>query len=241
MSVLASCIMPSSRGPAFVERAVRSFQAQTYGQKDLVVLRALDAEDMLDLLGGCEPIVHFRRVPSGLSIGELRNVSCRIASGSVLLNFDDDDVSAPDRIARSVEALKTADVVGSSLVHFVDPVAKRRWLWDGKNYPAEYGMEVRLYGATLAYRRERWERCNFDPWLPTGEDVEWLRRAGYLEHEKWQHEGPSPSPTGITIFHDLRDPRLVTCTITPDGPEANTCAKYVDQPQFTEIDWEDTP
>jgi glycosyltransferase involved in cell wall biosynthesis len=202
--------MPSFRSPEVVERAIRSFQAQTYGPKELVVVVAYSNHNATRGLDRCHNYETYRKegviygegvaihyVPPGLSIGELRNVACRVARGSVLAHWDDDDVSHPERLARSVEALdpRGVSIVGSSKVIFEEPAAGRSWRFDGAKLDPPY-----LVGGTLAYKRAAWERRPFED-VATGEDSRW-----YWDN---YHNG-----VGI---HDLADEALYTATISGDN------------------------
>ena len=195
---IVSCIMPiSSRHPReMVDRAVDSFNALELRPTELISIR--DA------------------IWRGASVGELRNACIRRALGSVIAHWDSDDVSSPDRLARSLAEIKAgADLVGSSLIRYVEPATKRAWLYDG----AYAGKDPWLAGGTYVYRRTLWERHNFDLWLPQGEDTEFLN---------WAREN------GAKVV-DLRDADLYTATIHP----GNTGRKHPVAPAWTQIQWEE--
>jgi len=171
------------RSPEVVEKAIRCFQAQTYGPKELVVLRSgPDAECPLSSVEDWNHNEHCFHVPLGLSIGELRNVAIRESRGSVIAHFDDDDWSHPDRLARSMELIDAGDeLVGSSRVIFTD--GTRRWLYDGyaaAPYAHPTGEKVgpRYVGGTLVYRRRLWEGQPFDD-VMMGEDTRFMAHHYY--------------------------------------------------------------
>lgn len=228
---LISAIMPSKNGPEFVERAIRCFEAQTYPCKELVVVTSGEiAEDVwfsmrrsarkaeLPFPGRW---INIHYVQEGLSIGELRNIACRVSRGSVIAFWDDDDVSSPDRLACSMEAIDNgALIVGSSLAIYEEPATGKKWRWDGMKF-----RPALLLGGTLVFRREQWEAMPFQD-VSTGEDVRWLcEKMGTAEFMRvWPRDKPYSG-----LWHDLRDETLYTATVHP----GNTSPKVTDS-----IGWE---
>ena len=217
---LISAIMPSKRDAKAILEAFENFAAQTYNPKEIAVVRTHDKklpkfECVLPNIGAQSVITM-----AGGALGELRNIACRAAQGSLIAIWDDDDFSAPSRLERSVEMLREYEIVGTSLAYFVDPKAKRRWLWDGKKSGVEYAT---LLGGSLAFRREVWERGNFDPWKQVGEDVDFMQR--HLAEPK----------IGQRNFFDFEDPDMYTATISDD----NTCVKHTEDRMYTEVEWKE--
>lgn len=171
---LVSVIIPSNRHADILERAITSICKQTYDQIEMIVVSVelnSDAPERVYRSARSRLV----EVCDNLSLGELRNIACRQSRGSIIVVADDDDISAPTRIERIVAALENSDVCGSSLVRLEDKARNKAYEWDGENLPKE--EVARLYGATLAFRRETWEYVNFNPYMHIGEDFEWLRRV----------------------------------------------------------------
>ena len=192
--VRVSCLMPTRDRRGFVPRAVETFLAQEHdGQAELVVLD--DGDDAVADLMPKDPRVRYVRLRPALVLGAKRNVACALARGSVLVHWDDDDVSAPDRIARQVEALEHAELCGTSRMFFRDDDG-RGWLYAYPEPRAGW-----LAGSSLAYRRELWLRHPFER-VAAGEDSRFVlgTRAARV---------------------DLADPELVIGTIHA----GNTAAK----------------
>lgn len=204
---LVSALMPTCHGPEYVERAIRCFEAQTYPCKELVIAKAYERQGP-GMFTPPRPLIDYRghrveRVPPGLSIGELRNVACRVARGSILAHWDDDDVSHPERLARSVAAIDAgASLVGSSLAIYEEPATGRWWRWDGSKLSPKF-----LLGGTWVYEREWWEDEGPFPDVTTGEDSRhywaWLPNDNV---RRWREEQGS--------LVDLRDETLYTATMT---------------------------
>jgi glycosyltransferase involved in cell wall biosynthesis len=121
--------------PEMTARAVRSFEAQSYEQKELI---------------------HFEN--SGeRSIGLLRNQANALATGDIICHFDSDDISHPNRIAEQVALLQLsgADAVGYGDMLFWREIDRRSrleaWLFTGP-FPRY------VLGTSLCYWRKAWER-----------------------------------------------------------------------------------
>lgn len=99
-------------------------------------------------------------------IGWKRNNLCNRAKGEILIHFDDDDKYADNWISKSVEAIlySGADIVGLSKLNMYDPVKDIAYEYFHNSTPVSF-----LSGATLCYRREYWERNNFEN-IQVGED-----------------------------------------------------------------------
>jgi mannosyltransferase OCH1-like enzyme/UDP:flavonoid glycosyltransferase YjiC (YdhE family) len=95
-----SCLMVTHDRPHLAQRAVRCFQKQTYSNKELLVLD--DGEDK-SLESWCaelkdERIRFLRLPPEQKTLGELRNLAVKQAGGAYIAQWDDDDLSDPQRL-----------------------------------------------------------------------------------------------------------------------------------------------
>lgn len=100
---LVSCIMVTGKSPERIplaRAAIRSFQQQTYENKELVILNTgeplLSPDNQLPGVTECY-------LPPELTLGELRNNGLNAAAGDYIAQWDDDDFSRNDRIERQVE------------------------------------------------------------------------------------------------------------------------------------------
>jgi hypothetical protein len=182
--------------PELARRAVECFRAQTYPAKRLNVLDS-----------GLSPVFRipdhtvgqavFWQHAEAESIGELRNFANEDSHTDILIHWDDDDYSHPNRIAEQVAVLQSsgADAVGYNEMLF----------WDGRKYAAARNREdvgpiggqdgrmivgcgeAWLYsnprpdyalGTSLCYWRKTWKRRPFAalplPGGRAGEDQDWL-------------------------------------------------------------------
>ncbi len=116
------------------------------------------------------PNVRLLHLSANPPIGRMRNAGCEIARGEVIAHFDDDDYSAPGRLADQLRRLRTtgAAVTGYHSMRFTD--GRRWWLYRGA---AGYAL-----GTSLVYRRDWWQLHPFQE-LRVGEDNAFVRAAGH--------------------------------------------------------------
>jgi glycosyltransferase involved in cell wall biosynthesis len=101
MNVTGICL---SRGnQEMLDSAIACWRAQTIlALKDFVIVT--DEESFKTLRVQCER-ARVMAVPSSMNLGARRNLAIRFAQGEVVATWDDDDWSAPERIALQCAAL----------------------------------------------------------------------------------------------------------------------------------------
>jgi len=168
---LISCIMPTANRRRFVPEAIRLFLAQTYPEKELVILD--DGEDPVGDLIPSDPQIRYLRHHRRQPIGVKRNLACEETQGDIIAHWDDDDWYAPQRLRRQIEALVAtqADLCGLDRVLFLDAGARRAW-----EYVYPPGGTPWIYGATLCYRKSLWHKSPF-PQINIGEDTRFVANA----------------------------------------------------------------
>jgi glycosyltransferase involved in cell wall biosynthesis len=105
---LVSCLMVS-RGKLFPARhAIDCFRAQTYGQRELVIVDDNPESELAGYLDTLDDslIRHVRLPPGQHRLGGLRNLSLAEAKGELVCQWDDDDLCDRDRLGRQVAALQ---------------------------------------------------------------------------------------------------------------------------------------
>jgi glycosyltransferase involved in cell wall biosynthesis len=169
---LVAAIMLTKDRPEMAVRAVRAFREQTYGNKMLFVMD----NGKIPLEGAGDDFTASQCAVEGKSIGALRNFANTMSGGDILIHWDDDDVSHPNRIAEQVAHLQAsgADVVGYSELLFwrtVSMVEGQRWDWVG-GQAWLFKNAHRPPGTSLCYWRKTWERKPF-PDTSEAEDRKW--------------------------------------------------------------------
>ncbi|MFB7187735.1 glycosyltransferase [Streptomyces sp. NPDC056230] len=102
-----SCLMVTKDRLSLARRAIQCFLAQTYTNKELVVVDdgSSDAlEQHVRRLG--DPRIRFHRLPpTGQTLGALRNIAVDRATGTYVCQWDDDDLYDPERIEVQMAAV----------------------------------------------------------------------------------------------------------------------------------------
>jgi glycosyltransferase involved in cell wall biosynthesis len=105
---LVSALMVTRARSALAALAIRCFLAQTYAHTELVIIDD-DENDSLALHVQAlqESRIRHLRLPSeGRTLGDLRNLAVESASGEYVCQWDDDDLSDPQRIELQVAVLR---------------------------------------------------------------------------------------------------------------------------------------
>lgn len=158
---LVSCLMVTRDRPRLAERAIECFLAQSYPNRELVVI---DSGESNDLQEGIEaicypPIKPHRERPAGRSMGELRDLAVEKASGQYVCIWDDDDLYDPDRLSIQMNAITSLGADACFLA--------RLQLW----WPARRILAVsirRMWEGTMLCAKDKMPSY---PHLPRGEDT----------------------------------------------------------------------
>lgn len=151
-----SCLLVTFGDPArtpMLERSITAYCAQTYANKELVVISdgprdRVDAiEAFIESLDRND--VRLVRFDERLSLGALRNRSCESASGDLFCQWDDDDIYHPRRLEEQHRALVDADAACLYLEDTLQFIASTRQLY-WLNWRA---TEARAHPGTLLCRR----------------------------------------------------------------------------------------
>lgn len=183
-----SVLLCTHNSRALLPIAIESYLSQDYENKELMVID--DGDDLIaDMVKGI-PGVHYHLVPAQ-NLAEKRNVAIRLAKGDIIVHFDSDDWSGPQRIVHQVKALGNHKVVGYN----------KAWWYDTRRKVATYAS-CGLWGATLCYDRQWALEHPWDETQTSCEDAWFLMhtRAGELEGGEnfvaLAHEGNAPRPFG---------------------------------------------
>jgi len=96
-----SCLCVTNNRVSDLKKAVSYFDAQSYQNKELVIVYLSSDTSTKDFLDQIENNL-IKRVSventEGITLGDLRNISIRESSGSYVCNWDDDDWYHPQRL-----------------------------------------------------------------------------------------------------------------------------------------------
>jgi glycosyltransferase involved in cell wall biosynthesis len=127
-----------------------------------------DGEDVSRLLENNDANIRYIHIENNRTIGEKRNFGSANARGKIIVNWDDDDYSAPGRIADQLQRLLGSgkSVTGYHSMLFTDGV--QWWKYGGRE---SYSM-----GTALCYKKEYWSKNPF-PYKQIGEDADFSEQA----------------------------------------------------------------
>jgi glycosyltransferase involved in cell wall biosynthesis len=164
---LCSAIMPTRGRGIWAWQAVQCFLRQTYEPKELVILDDIDARSFA--IPPSMKNIRYLLAEQKFAIGEKRNMCCRAASGDIIMHFDDDDWSAPERMADQMERLLASGkaVTGYRSILFYSELGDTYKFIGTPNY---------VVGTSLAYQRAFWERNPFTRQM-VGEDNQFIYDA----------------------------------------------------------------
>lgn len=169
---LVSAIMPTANRHRFVPGAIDNFLAQTYPNKELVIVD--DGRKSIESVLPKSDLIRYWRYKAKYNIGQKRNLACERAQGEMIVHWDDDDRSAPDRIEKQITLMRSTHipVTGYHTILLYDEDARQGYKYTGTK---EFAT-----GTSLCYKRSWWQTHRFLD-QQSGEDSDFVRRAaGHL-------------------------------------------------------------
>lgn len=93
------------------------YQQQTYARRELVVVAEPEAGEKVRAFIGSQKVLNATVLvaPSGLTIGDHRNLAVARARGAILATWDDDDLSDPQRLELAVQVLRQSGTAAAFL------------------------------------------------------------------------------------------------------------------------------
>ena len=190
---LISCIMPTGDRRPFIPLALRHFGAQTYPNRELVIVD--DGRDPIgDIVDG-QAGVRYVRLPAHASIGQKRNAACHHARGEIIAHWDDDDWYGPDRLRFQADPLirGDADLTGLQNAFVLDAPHAAVWTTSAALHRRMFVGDV--HGGTLMFRKALWDAGLTYPEIDLAEDAMLLRRA--ISHGRRLLRLPNP---GLFVY-----------------------------------------
>ncbi len=230
-----ACIMLTRDRPEMAERAVRSFERQTYGRRRLLIYDTATPPVTYPEYGG--GVLYYSFPPSaGKSIGALRNEAIEFAmigaqpdELDIIATWDSDDLSHPNRLAEQVAMLQSGDydAVGYNQMLFwkvgcgpsgVDPMERTMPVHPGESYLYTHPHSNFLIGTSMCYWRRTWEEKPF-PDLPqsgnpdsASEDFVWqsgLRCESVTSLRAWPVTDEVEAAANIRGWTYACEPRMI--------------------------------
>lgn len=182
-----SVVIPVFDAVRDLPQQLDALAAQEFAGRFEVVLADNGSTDGLrEAVAGWAPLLPFplRVVDASdvRGVSHARNVGCRAATAPLLAICDADDVVSPQWLARLVEALGSADVVGGALTsERLNPDHVRSWrpMYPPGRLPRKLRYLPYAQGANIGLRRDVFERLGGwdERFVGGGDDVEFSWRA----------------------------------------------------------------
>jgi len=107
MAPLVSCVLATTDRHRFFARAVKNFQRQDFGSRELVVVD--DGKQPVAELVPDDPRIRYIRLSEPRTLGYKLNAGIDAARGRIIQKFDDDDYYHPEFLSTTVVALEGHD------------------------------------------------------------------------------------------------------------------------------------
>lgn len=167
---LCSAVLPTRGRVELARLAVECFLAQSYPEKELVILDDFDTPSFPD--GITHPLIRYYQTENIVfNIPTKRNRVNALAQGHYLMHVDSDDWSAPNRMTDQVARLEATQkaVTGYNHLLFID---------EERDKVLEYRIWPHyVCGTSLCYLKSFWERNKFPEKVVTGSDNRFVHAA----------------------------------------------------------------
>lgn len=171
-----SAIMPTKGREQWAAQALDCFMAQTHPAKELIILDDAADRSFKNTRGFPSNVRYYLDERPARNIPAKRNVCCGLSSAPVIMHWDSDDWSAPNRMADQVEYLELSgrNVTGYNSMPFAECVEGAL-----PTRAFYYTCPIKEYavGTSLAYFRSWWAGHKFIETAPTGEDNSFVFQA----------------------------------------------------------------
>ncbi|MFA8299959.1 MAG: glycosyltransferase [Hyphomicrobiales bacterium] len=148
----ASCILPTTNRPDFLLQSLYYFERQDYTNKELIIV--YDFDD--DLPSGLHQSDNIILIKAGKdkSIGAKRNLACKVATGDIIVQWDDDDWYAADRINKQLEPIIKGECDITAFYNTLFYDLNKHEFWECTPKLFEKICAKGVLGGTLAFRRK---------------------------------------------------------------------------------------
>jgi len=114
-----SVICPTYNRRDFLPNLIHQFNYQTYPQMYMELIILDDSPESNADIIPLQANIKYTHLPEKLILGKKRNTLNSLATGDIIVCFDDDDYYAPERVAHAVTKLNSTKckIAGSSIIH----------------------------------------------------------------------------------------------------------------------------
>jgi len=114
-----SVICPTYNRRSFLPSLIDQFNYQTYPQEYMELIIVDDSPDSNQDIIPHQLNIKYTYLPEKIKLGKKRNMLNSLATGDIIVCFDDDDYYSPERVAHAVQTIQESKVelVGSTIIH----------------------------------------------------------------------------------------------------------------------------
>lgn len=115
-----SVICPTYERRRFLPNLIQQFNYQTYPNECMELIIVDDSATSNQDIIPSQANIKYHYIPEKMPLGKKRNYLNSLATGEIIVCFDDDDFYSPERVSHAVTKLmsnKAVNIAGSSLIH----------------------------------------------------------------------------------------------------------------------------
>ena len=144
-----SVICPTYNRRKFLPNLLNQFLSQTYPQENMELIIVDDSPESNEDIIPKQSNIKYHYVEEKMMLGKKRNYINSLASGDIIVCFDDDDFYAPERVAHAVQRLQStsAKIAASTVIHIY--YKKLNKIYEFGPYAPNHGTN-----GTMAYKKE---------------------------------------------------------------------------------------
>jgi len=144
-----SVICPSYNRRKFLPNLIQQFLYQTYPQNYMELIIVDDSPESNEDIIPKQTNIKYTHIPEKMVLGRKRNYMNSLATGDIIVCFDDDDFYSPERVRHAVAKLSSSKalIAGSSVIHIY---------YKSLDKILEFGPYAPYHGTngTMAYKKE---------------------------------------------------------------------------------------
>jgi teichuronic acid biosynthesis glycosyltransferase TuaG len=179
---MISVVIPNHNRSEYVAEAINSILNQTYKDIEIIVVDDCSTDSSMDILTWYGKKITLLRNNKNMGIAYTRNRGLKEAKGEYIAVMDSDDIASPDRLQKSLKAIKGVDFVYS---HYLQANEDGR-VFGGVEAPQTLDIANVLDGftaphVTIMAKRKCFEKYPYDNRLKVNDDLrlilEWVRQG----------------------------------------------------------------
>jgi teichuronic acid biosynthesis glycosyltransferase TuaG len=179
---MISVVIPNHNRSEYVAEAINSILNQTYKDIEIIVVDDCSTDSSMDILTWYGKKITLLRNNKNMGIAYTRNRGLKEAKGEYIAVMDSDDIASPDRLQKSLKAIKGVDFVYS---HYLQANEDGR-VFGGVEAPQTLDIANVLDGftaphVTIMAKRKCFEKYPYDNRLKVNDDLrlilDWVRQG----------------------------------------------------------------